>query len=554
MFSHYEKIKPELLDILMQLEQFYMVTHLNKNGSITYTNKEFLETSKWTPKRVIGKTFWQMFSNDDADQQEADKIWRHVMKGKPWSGTVKKISRLNEPYYVNMTMIPVIHSNDELISVISFEMDMTKDVQLQQKLEEIASFDYETGLMSRHNLETTVNQLIEKKDGFAFVNIAIDRFYTLQGFHSNESRTEIIKAFVNRMKRFFQNSQIARIGVNEFVILTNFGDWFIEGFNDFLKRHPIYIENVSIPISTSGGIIRYPENQKTYTGLMTTSVVATKEAIELGGGRFTTLSTASHKALNRKALISQKMLSAIDHEHLQVAYQPQIDSQTGKILLYESLVRWEDEELGTIAPDELIPIAEENGLIQRIGAFVLSEAAKLASTLYKAEEPTIFSVNTSVREFTDPKRNKQILKILEASACPPELIQLEITEMFAFKAEEETSVSRQMKDLNDAGIKFALDDFGTGFASFRYMQTLPIDKLKIDKLFINSLTTHEQTTQLVRGMIQFGKSMNMFVVAEGVETEEQAHLLKEFGVDGLQGYYIGHPITKEAILNSIDVN
>lgn len=143
-----------------------------------------------------------MFSNDDADQQEADKIWRHVMKGKPWSGTVKKISRLNEPYYVNMTMIPVIHSNDELISVISFEMDMTKDVQLQQKLEEIASFDYETGLMSRHNLETTVNQLIEKKDGFAFVNIAIDRFYTLQGFHSNESRTEIIKAFVNRMKRF----------------------------------------------------------------------------------------------------------------------------------------------------------------------------------------------------------------------------------------------------------------------------------------------------------------------------------------------------------------
>ncbi len=554
MFSHYEKIKPELLDILMQLEQFYMVTHLNKNGSITYTNKEFLETSKWTPKRVIGKTFWQMFSNDDADQQEADKIWRHVMKGKPWSGTVKKISRLNEPYYVNMTMIPVIHSNDELISVISFEMDMTKDVQLQQKLEEIASFDYETGLMSRHNLETTVNQLIEKKDGFAFVNIAIDRFYTLQGFHSNESRTEIIKAFVNRMKRFFQNSQIARIGVNEFVILTNFGDWFIEGFNDFLKRHPIYIENVSIPISTSGGIIRYPENQKTYTGLMTTSVVATKEAIELGGGRFTTLSTASHKTLNRKALISQKMLSAIDHEHLQVAYQPQIDSQTGKILLYESLVRWEDEELGTIAPDELIPIAEENGLIQRIGAFVLSEAAKLASTLYKAEEPTIFSVNTSVREFTDPKRNKQILKILEASACPPELIQLEITEMFAFKAEEETSVSRQMKDLNDAGIKFALDDFGTGFASFRYMQTLPIDKLKIDKLFINSLTTHEQTTQLVRGMIQFGKSMNMFVVAEGVETEEQAHLLKEFGVDGLQGYYIGHPITKEAILNSIDVN
>lgn len=552
MLSHYEKIKPELLNIIIQLEHFYMVTHLNKKGSITYTNKEFLTISKWTPKRVIGKTFWQMFSSEEADQQEADKIWRHVMKGKPWSGTVKKMTRLNEPYYVNMTAIPVIRSNDELISVITFELDMTKDVQLHQKLEQIASFDYETGLMSRHNLETTVNELIAKKEDFTFVNIVIDRFYTFQDFHSNESRKEIIQAFVNRMKRFFQNSQIARIGVNEFVILTNFGDWFIEGFNDFLKRHPIYIENVSLPITASGGIIRYPENQTTYTELMNTSIVATKEAMELGGERFTTLSKASHKALNRKALISQKMLSAIDNAHLQVVYQPQIDSQTGKVLLYESLVRWEDEELGTIPPDELIPIAEENGLIQSIGAFVLSEAANLAATLHHAGEPIMISVNTSVREFTNPKRNKQILRILQEADCPPALIQLEITEMFAFKAEEEHSISRQMKALKDAGIEFTLDNFGTGYASFRYMQTLPISKLKIDKHFIHSLTTHEQTKQLVSGMIQFAKSLEMFVVAEGVETEEQANLLKEFGIDGLQGYYISHPIKKSEILATIN--
>lgn len=548
MLSHYEKIKPELLDIIMQLEQFYMVSHLNHKGSITYTNKEFLSISKWTPKRVIGKTFWQMFSCEEADQQEADKIWRHVEKGKPWSGTVKKITKSNEPYYVNMTAIPVIGENDNLFSVITFEMDMTKDVQLQHKLEEIASFDYETGLLSRHNLETTVNALIAKNEGFTFVNIVIDRFYTLEDFHSNESRKEIIQAFVNRMKHFFQNSQIARIGVNEFVILTNFGEWFIEGFNDFLKRHPIYIDNVSLPITASGGIIRYPENQKTYTELMNTSVVATKEAIELGGARFTTLSKASHKALNRKALISQKMLAAIDHEHLQVVFQPQVDSQTGKVLLYESLVRWEDSELGTISPDELIPIAEENGLIQRIGEFVLNEAANLAASLNHAGVPTMISVNTSVREFTNPRRNKQILRILQDADCPPALIQLEITEMFAFKAEVEHSISHQMSILKDAGIEFALDNFGRGYASFRYMQTLPISTLKIDKHFINSLTTHVQTTQLVRGMIQFAKSLEMFVIAEGVETEEQADLLKAFGIDGLQGYYIGHPVGKEEVL------
>lgn len=551
MLSNYERFKPELLDIIVQLEQFYMVTHLNKHGSITYSNKEFLAISKWTPKRVIGKTFWQMFPNSDENQKEADKIWLQVTNGKPWSGTVKKITRLNEPYYVKLTAIPVINSNDALISVITFEMDMTKDVALQKKLEHIAFFDYETGLMSRHNLESTVNDYIAKDEHFTFVNIIIDHFYTLQDFHSNESRTEIIQAFTNRMKRFFQNSEIARIGVNEFVILTRFGNWFIEGFNDFLKRHPIYIDNIALPITASGGIIRYPEDQKTYTDLLKTAIIATENASEQGGERFTTLSTTSHRELNRKSLISQKMLSAIDNDYLQVVYQPQIDSKTGNILLYEAFLRWEDEELGTISPDELIPIAEENGLIQSIGAFVLTEAAQLAATLNDKGIPTIISVNTSVREFTNPKRNKQIMRILQQASCPPELIQLEITEMFAFKAEEENSISHQMNVLKEAGIEFTLDDFGTGYASFRYLQSLPISKLKIDKLFINSLTTHEQTKQLVSGMIQFAKSLKMFVIAEGVETEVQANLLKEYGIDALQGYFIGHPIAKNTILQSI---
>lgn len=550
MLPHYAKLQPELLNIITELEQFYIVTHLNKTGSITFTNKEFLSISKWTPKRVIGKTFWQMFPPDESNQKEADKIWLHISNGDTWSGTVEKITRLNEPYYVNMTAIPIMDEENELASVISFEIDMTKDIQLQKQLEQIAFFDYETGLMSRHNLETTVNELIDKEESFAFVHIVIDHFYTLQDFHSNESRTEIIHAFINRMKRFFQNSQIARIGVNEFVILTNFGDWFIDGFNDFLKRHPIYIQNSSLPVTASGGIIRYPENQKTYTDLMNTSIVATKEAIETGGEIFARLSNASHQALNRKSLISQKMLAAINNDHLQVVYQPQVDSKTGEILLYEALVRWEDAELGTITPDELIPIAEENGLIQSIGAFVLADAANLAATLHAADVPTTFSINTSVREFANPKRNQQIMSILKQAFCPPSLIQLEITEMFAFKAEED-SIALQMKTLKAEGIEFALDNFGTGHALFRYMQSLPISKLKIDKYFTNSLITDEKTTQLVSGMIQFAKSLKLFVVAQGVETEEQANLLKAFGVDGLQGYFIGHPVKKEEILKTI---
>ena len=136
---------------------------------------------------------------------------------------------------------------------------------------------------------------------------------------------------------------------------------------------------------------------------------------------------------------------------------------------------------------------------------------------------------------------------MKETKCPPEKIQLEITEKFAFQAEQEQSIIHQMKVLKDTGIQFILDDFGTGYASFRYMQHLPISKVKIDKVFVNSLLTMSKTKQLVEGMILFGKSMGFYVIAEGVETKEQFDLLKEMGVDAVQGYYIGAPMKRDEI-------
>ena len=550
MISQYEQFKFELSDILIDLEKFYMVTHFDQHGSITYTNKEFLQTSKWTPKRVLGKTLWQMFPDTQESQKQAHHIWYQLSQGNSWSGTVEKITRFGDSYFVKSIAIPVIRSNEGFISGIFVEIDMTEDVQLREQLKQIAFFDYETGLMSRHNLETTVNELIESKESFTFVYIAINQFYTLTDSSSNESRAEIIKSFTNRLKRFFKNNQIARIGANEFVVLTQFGSWFIEGFVDFLNQHPIYIDNTALPLSISGGIIQYPKDQKKYSHLMQAAHTATNEVNEQGGGKIVAPSTSFHKEFNRKSMIDQKLLAALNNNELQVVYQPQIDSLTGKTLLYEALIRWNDDELGSISPDELIPIAEENGLIHKIGAFVLTEAAQLAVKL-KAEGHAInIAVNSSVREFSNPNLKNEFMRILQKASCPPSLIHLEITEKFAFKAEEEHSVSQQMHELQKEGIKFALDDFGTGYASFRYMQSLPISKVKIDKFFIKSLMTHKQTKQLVEGMIKFAKSMGLFVIAEGVETEEQLKLLKTLGIDAAQGYYLGIPVTADKIISS----
>lgn len=540
----YGQFAPELPDIMKSLEQFYMVTRTDSEGSIIYTNKNFLETSKWTPRRVLGITLWQMFPGTVEGQNQAHTIWRSITAGKTWYGTVEKITRLGEPYYVNMIAIP---SHESPFSVTYLELDITEDVQLRDQLQQIAFIDYETGLMSRYKLETTVAEIIEEAKSFSFVFITIDHYYTLKDLQSSESKIELIKLFSNRLKRYFQDNLIARVGANEFIVLTAFGDWYVQGFLLFLEQQPIYINGIAIALSISGGVVRYPEDQKTYNHLMKAALAATKDVINNGGGKISSLSASSHKVLNRRAIIDQKMLSALNHNNLQVVYQPQFDLASGEVTLYEALVRWEDEDLGTITPDELIPIAEENGLIHDIGAFVLEEAATLAAQWNEQGRHLDISVNTSVREFSNAQMKKKVIDILNKTKCPASCIQFEITEKFAFQAEEESSIILQMKELQDAGIEFALDDFGTGYASFRYMQHLPITKVKIDKVFIDSLTTQPKTRQLVEGMIRFCKSMGLYIVAEGVETKEQYKLLEKMGADAIQGYYISMPVTSDNI-------
>jgi len=550
MSTHYERFIPELPAILDSLGEFFMVTHMDESGVITYTNKAFLNTSKWTPKRVIGKTLWQMFPETNEGQEQAKLIWSCVTNGKKWSGVAEKVNRLGEPYYVKMMAIPINRLDHGLISIIFFELDVTQDIELQEKLQKIAFIDFETGLMSRHHLETSVEEMIKDNDRFTVVYITIDQFYKLKNMQSRDSEKELIKSFSNRLKRYFQDNPIARISVNEFVVLTTFGDWFIQGFIDFLKQNPIYIDATALQLSVSGGIVRYPENQKTYNNLMKAAITATKDVIESGGGIITSLSDDSHEELSRKVIIEGKLLTALDDNNLQVFYQPQIDIQTGKVVLYEALVRWKDDELGWIMPDELIPIAEESGMIHKIGEFVLKESAKLAAEWQAKGHSIKIAVNTSVREFHNLHLKDEIMQILEAANCSPSLIHLEITEKFAFQAEEENFISRQMQALQNEGIEFALDDFGTGYASFRYMQSLPISRIKIDKVFIQSMMSHPKTKKLVEGMAKFGESMGLYVIAEGVESEEQLELLKSMGINAAQGYHIGVPVTADEIIIS----
>lgn len=534
-------------DLKHGLDSTFMTVTLDQDGFILECNTEFLKTSQWTPKRVIGKTFWQLFPDNDVSEKITNNIWRNLNNCNTWQGEVEKVTKTGQSYWVLLTAIPTFNLETNEQQFILIEKDITKSKTIQHQLEKIAYIDTETGLMNAHRLEKVIASMIEEDRHFSFVYLSIDKFYTLKELHDQQINQSLIIEFTNRIKMYFQDSAMARINENDFVVITPLSEWFIQGFLSYLQQHPIYSSNIAVPISISGGITRFPEDQTTFSQLMKASIATITSVREAGGDKIVSLSKATHKALNRKALIEKRLLQALDQKNLKVLYQPQVDVYTGKITVVEALVRWEDEVMGVVSPDELIPIAEETGLINNIGSFMLERACEQALIWKKAGLHLKVAINSSVREFRDKNMAKSVLDMLAKTGCPASLIQIEITEKFALEAEAATFITQQMRKLENEGIVFVLDDFGTGYGSFRYMQILPIDTLKIDQTFTNSLLKSEKTQKLMHGMVQLGKSMELKVVAEGVETAEQADLLMTYGCDAIQGYYISKPVTPEEI-------
>lgn len=532
----------EFSSIREGLESSFMMLSIDQEGLITYANDLFLKYSNWTPKRIIGKSFWQMFPQAADGSSIADVIWKDLQNGKQWKGEVEKITKDGQSYWVDLIAIPIYTSAKVLSSFLTLENDITEKKRLQNRLEKIAYIDQETGLMNRYRLEQVVNKMISNNQHFTFVYFSIDKFYSLKELYDNQAEKIIFQEFTQRMKMYFQDSSMARVNINEFVVLTPLGEWFIQGFLTYLEQHPIYVNNTILPLSISGGITKYPDDQISFTHLMKASHAAIQKVQAEGGGSIVSLTKADHKALHTKSIIEKRLLVALDKKDLKVLYQPQLDLKTGKITTVEALVRWDDEEIGTVAPDVLIPIAEETGLINDIGSFMLENACQQAAEWHKKGIDIKVSINSSVREFRDKNMVKQIRKILEETGCPAKLLRIEITEKFALEAEAETSIIKQMKQLQNDGISFVLDDFGTGYASFRYMQLLPLSQIKIDQTFVSSIQYQPKSQKLVQGIIQFVKSLNMRVLAEGVETQEQQDLLAEYDCDAIQGFHVSHPI------------
>jgi EAL domain-containing protein (putative c-di-GMP-specific phosphodiesterase class I) len=251
--------------------------------------------------------------------------------------------------------------------------------------------------------------------------------------------------------------------------------------------------------------------------------------------------------LLKRLEIESQLRYAMSREELSLHFQPQVNIQNGKLVGVEALLRWNNPELGAVPPDEFIPLAEETGLINSIGEWVLIQACQTANTWRQHTTDDIrVSVNVSAVQFRGSDLTRKVSKALEVSGLPAPLLELEITERLL--VEDNPDTSQILKDIKRMGVRLSLDDFGKGYSSLSYLKRFPFDVLKIDRAFISGITTNSEDAALCRAITAMASSLNLSIVAEGVETQEQWDFLCSHGADLVQGYYISKPLSADGFV------
>ena len=308
---------------------------------------------------------------------------------------------------------------------------------------------------------------------------------------------------------------------------------------------PFDLDGLEVFLTSSIGMALYPEDGSDIDSLLKAANTAMKVAQQLGGSRYQLYTPdISDKSYDR-LILEMRLQQALERSEFIIYYQPQIDLRTGRMVGAEALIRWQHPERGLVSPLEFIPLAEETGFIVPLNEWVLHTACTQASMWKKAGYSLTIGVNLSGIQFNQPGLSQRILQVLEATGLEPSCLDLELTESAVVKNPEAAIAT--LRELKALGIKLSLDDFGTGYSSFSYLQQFPFDLLKIDRSFVRNVTEDSKNAAILIAIIQLAHSLNLKVVAEGVETFEQQEFLREHQCDMMQGYYFSRPVPADTL-------
>jgi diguanylate cyclase (GGDEF)-like protein len=434
--------------------------------------------------------------------------------------------------------------------VVLTTRDVSERQELQERLRTQAFHDPLTGMPNRalfmERLRAAEDAFRSDGEAFAVLFLDLDDLKRVNDNLGHEVGDTLLQAVSARIQGCLRPEDLpARLAGDEFAVLLSGpgSDVHAERVSDRILaslREPVHLADRYVQIGLSIGIATSATPAALELGLLRAADVAMYAAKASGKGRSQVFRGSHHaRQLDRERLRAD-LHQALDARQLELYYQPIVALDEGRVTGYEALLRWNHPERGLVAPADFVGIAEESGLIVPIGRWVTQEATRQAAAWQRAGEPPVrMSVNVSARQFQHPRFAWDVADALGQAGLDPHLLTLEITE--SVLVQDTLQVAGKLRRLKELGVRLALDDFGTGYSSLSYLRRFPIDVLKIDKSFVDGIATSAEDRAVAGAIIQLGQTLRLEVVAEGLETAEQVHVLRELSCPTGQGYHFGRP-------------
>lgn len=435
---------------------------------------------------------------------------------------------------------------------IMFRIIAIAEAKRLKELMYLSRHDELTGVNNRSGLSVTIGSLLRRKQGFMVAVVNIDHFRGVNDRFGQEYGDQVLCAFARRLRSVVgEKDVVARLGADEFVLL-------IKAVNlQALESHarqlshqldkPLELKQFPLQLGVSIGVAVYPRDGDSVNTLLRSAHLALYQA-KKSRNDWCLYREELEQAYIRRVQVEQRLRKALNLGQLTMVFQPQIDHDKA-VYGYEALVRWYDEELGQVGPDEFVEVAESSGLMPALGRFVMEASVREFSEFVGVQgEMRKLAVNISVLQFLQPGFANDVLSLLSRYALSPKQLVLEITEsLFISNFDDVLAV---LNELRKQGVRVSMDDFGTGYSSLSLLRTLPLDELKIDKSFIDGLLNDHKAQNMVASIISIARSHQLELVAEGVETEGQYLALMAMGCTLFQGYYFGRPAAFSVELKS----
>jgi diguanylate cyclase (GGDEF)-like protein/PAS domain S-box-containing protein len=552
-------------DLIETMQQYQLITENSTDlitkheadGSITFASPVSASVLGIPHTALVNHSLFEYVHPEDFET--VHKIFAEAVETKDLRTVIYRARHADQRYVWFETTLRLMKSatGEETMKMLCISRDISDRKRMEQRLHELARTDHLTTLPNRFLLdERFAGGLAQaRREGslLAMLMIDIDRFKNINDTLGHGMGDTLLKLVGSKLKSCIRDCDtLARWGGDEFVLL-------LPGLQDSATavtiarrcltavKEPFVIDGQNLHITASIGISVSPDSSAEAETLLKNADTAMYKAKARGGDSFIVYSADMSEGARSRLSMENALFHAIDRNELLLHYQPLISARTGRLAGVEALLRWQHPDYGLVPPGQFIPIAEETGLIDSIGEWVLRNACMQMDRWYQRGLPRIsVSVNLSGRQFRQDSLATTIKAVLADTGFEPQKLELELTESDLM---DDVARSKAiLSELKALGVSIALDDFGTGYSSLSYLKGFKLDSLKIDRTFTSELMTSEANASIVRATITLAKSLHLRTVAEGVETRDQANFLVKHGCDVLQGFLFARPMEPTTFL------